>query len=104
MVVAWVCTAKADDVITGNAMTETRSTYATHCGHDERFVISSDEGTCWCALCELEAANLRVAELEAQVLAMKNCYNCGNFDCAFRRIHYIECGDRTLWKSKEVEG
>lgn len=40
-------------------MTETKP---THCGHDPRFVVSADEGTAYCAMCELEAVREELAK------------------------------------------
>jgi multidrug resistance efflux pump len=36
------------------------------CGHEARFIVSSGEGTNWCALCQLDTANERVVELREE--------------------------------------
>lgn len=48
------------------------TTPPTHCGHDPRYVVGSDEGTCFCALCELQAANEQIRELEEEIEVLKS--------------------------------
>lgn len=39
----------------------------THCGHDPRYIVQADEGTAYCALCELEAARKEILGLRAEI-------------------------------------
>lgn len=38
----------------------------THCGHDPRYIVQADEGTAYCALCELEATRQELAAARAE--------------------------------------
>ena len=38
------------------------------CGHEARYVVASDEGTSYCALCELEGIRIKIADLRAALL------------------------------------
>lgn len=44
-------------------------TTPTHCGHDPRYIVQADEGTAYCALCELEAAQKERAHKDAAIMA-----------------------------------
>ena len=56
-------------------------TTPTHCGHDPRFVVSADEGTAYCAMCELEAKQAELRRIRGLAFGVLDAVPIGAGPC-----------------------
>lgn len=68
-------------------------TTPTHCGHDPRYIVRADEGTAYCALCELEATR--------QELANKKAFSQSVIDDHIENSMIGLCSCAACWMAKE---